>query len=249
MRMPRIERIVVDGLKQVRRHALPDEEARLLGSDFETEISAQSLAAEADLAPRLLRVHRDERWFEMQEIDGALLSDNWLKSERDCSQLLGVLRRLRSISCDHLPTFSLATRCQQLHQRLSEFDAGRGRRMHSRVQALSQENHLSADTLVHGDLHRQNVVVRIADSRWCLLDWEYAHRGHAWEDLAGVLADHPGQLEELECGRGALAASWGDHDESLPLADLRAAVALRSLMNELWTDLFRYVQRGDTKLE
>lgn len=249
MRMPRIERIVADGLRQVRRHAFPEEEARLLGSDFETEISAQSLAAEADLAPRLLRVHRGERWLDMQEIDGTLLSDNWLKSERDCGQLLSVLRRLRSIPCDHLPTFSLTARCQQLHQRLSEYDVGQGRRMHSRVQALSQESDLPADTLVHGDLHRQNVVVRRADSRWCLLDWEYAHRGHAWEDLAGVLADHPGQLEELERGRGALAAAWGDHDESLPLAGLRAAVALRSLMNELWTDLFRYLQRGDRKLE
>lgn len=250
----RIQYVTVNGRRRVRRHPLPSEQARLLGSDAETELVAHRLAVQAGLSPAIIEVEPSGRWLDMEAVVGRGLPDGWLETRTGCTQLLGVLAQLGTIGCEQLPTVCVSARCRQLHVSLAERDAPRARRTEARVRALAAQSvgtadGLVADRLVHGDLHAQNVLVRPETGRWCLLDWEYAHRGHALEDLAGVLADYPDQLTALEQGQGELAVALREADWSISMNQLRTAVALRSLLNELWTDLYTLLQIPSTTLE
>lgn len=245
----RVQYVMVEGRRRVRRHPLAPEPARLLGSDAETELEAHRLAAHAGLAPAIMAVEPSGRWLDMEAVVGHALPEGWLETRAGCHQLLDVLAQLGAIRCEQLPTVCVSSRCRQLHAHLAKRDALRARRTEARVKALAAQSFGVADGLVHGDLHAQNVLIRPETGRWCLLDWEYAHRGHALEDLAGVLADHPDQLTALEQGRGELAIALREADWSISMVDLRAAVALRSLLNELWTDLYTLLQIPPTTLE
>jgi aminoglycoside phosphotransferase (APT) family kinase protein len=257
--LTRVQYVMVGGSRRVRRHPLAPEQARLLGSDAETELEAHRLAVQAGLAPAIIAVEPSGRWLDMEAVVGNTLPNGWLETRSGCHQLLGVLAQLGAIRCEQLPTVCVSSRCRELHAHLAERDAARARRTETRVKALAAQSFgmsdglaaagLVADRLVHGDLHAQNVLIRPEAGRWCLLDWEYAHRGHALEDLAGVLADHPDQLAALEQGRGELAIALREADWSISMVQLRAAVALRSLLNELWTDLYTLLQIPPTVLE
>lgn len=257
--LTRIQYVMVDGSRCVRRYPLAPEQARLLGSNAEIEREAHRLAVEVGLAPAIIAVEPSGRWLDMEAVVGSAPPDGWLKTRTGCHQLLGVLAQLGAIRCEQLPTVCLSSRCRELHAHLAKRDARRAQRTEARVRDLASQGDqaaegwvahgLVADRLVHGDLHAQNVLIRSETGRWCLLDWEYAHRGHALEDLAGVLADHPEQLVALEQGRGELALALREADWSISMNQLRAAVALRSLLNELWTDLYTLLQIPPTKLE
>lgn len=257
--LARIQYVIVDGRRRVRRHPLAPEQARLLGSDAEAELEAHRLAVQAGLAPAIIAAEPSGKWLDMEAVVGNTLPDSWLETRSGCTQLLGVLAQLGAIRCEQLPTVCVGSRCRELHAHLAERDARRAQRTEARVRALAVQSvgtadglvaaGLVADRLVHGDLHAQNVLIRSETGRWCLLDWEYAHRGHALEDLAGVLADHPDQLVALEQGRGELAVALREADWSISMNQLRAAVALRVLLNELWTDLYTLLQIPPTTLE
>jgi aminoglycoside phosphotransferase (APT) family kinase protein len=89
----------------------------------------------------------------------------------------------------------------------------------------STSTHASTPVLVHGDLSPANILLR-ADGAPCLLDWEYAHRGHPDEDLAGLVA----QLDTDSPLIGELARWW---------------VELRRVLDGLWHALARIIAPQD----
>jgi aminoglycoside phosphotransferase (APT) family kinase protein len=251
--------------RTVRRQWMSAKALELLGGDLAVELRAQQKAALIGLAPRVQRVDTDARWIEMEWVQGHHLPADWLQEAAYVRQFIGVLQRLQQIPCSDLPTLCLLERCAVLHSRLSAVDAVRARGHESALRALHER--LGAGSppsegesfLVHGDLHADNVIVRASESRatdvgalseqWCLLDWEYAHRGHALEDLAGVLVGQPGVFQELARGRGALAFALRESGWSLSLSSLETACEVRQVLNALWLDLFAALQKEPLTLE
>lgn len=241
--------------RAVRRHWLPAEFRQALGSEPRIEWQAHQRAAEYGLAPPIQAVNFDQGWLQMPRIDGVHLPNDWLTRSHHCEQLLRSLLALRSVPCDDIPTLSRMTRCQTLHMRLRQRDAAKARTYDLRLSSLAAadsevgEGGSDHTVLVHGDLHRKNIFVPAGTDRWLLIDWEYAHRGHELEDLAGVLADHPGSFEALAAERGELAAALRESCWSPSVQGLGHALALRRLLNDLWADLYATLQKDAGKLE
>lgn len=241
--------------RTVRRHWMSAEALDLLGGDPAVELRAQQQAALVGLAPRVMRVDTDARWLEMEWVDGHHLPDDWLQQAAYAQPLIGILQRLQHIPGDDLPTLCLLERCMLLHSRLLELDAGRAREhepalraLHARTTATASRGE-SRSVFVHGDLHSANVIVRASSADWCLLDWEYAHRGHALEDLAGVLVEQPAMLQALARGQGALALALRESGWSLSLSSLEAACEVRRVLNAVWLDLFAALRKEPSMLE
>lgn len=234
---------------QVRRHWMPQAMGQLLGVEPRVEWLLHQRAADYGLAPRLESVNFEPSGgMQMQRIDGEHLPRDWLQHRQFCQQLCRVLRQLHQIPCGDLPTLSLSARCQVLHGRLAQCAAARAR-VHENalreVMASSAELSLrpsNETVLVHGDLHRENVIVRAGYADWILIDWEYAHRGHDLEDLAGVLTEHPGSFEQLARGQGELAAVLRESSWSPAWEALQSAIRVRQLLNDLWSDLYEIAQ-------
>jgi len=244
-----------EGSVQVRRHWMASRWARQLGGHPEAEWRAHECAAAQGLAPALHAVDLEQGWLQMQRVDGVHLPPDWLRHAVHCRQLLWALRQLRALPCSNLPRLSLIDRCVELHARLRERDAVRARTHDASLRVVvpmspwQDRADVLPAVLVHGDLHAGNVLVHGVTPRWCLLDWEYAHRGHDLEDLAGVLAEDRQSFEQLEQGRGALATALRESDWSPSLERLRRAVAIRQLLNGLWTDLYDALQKDAATLE
>lgn len=125
--------------------------------------------------------------------------------------------------------------------------ADRARRLHRELEALSPQlaqrwdaplthclndwesepslAHQALDCFVHGDLSPENLLCT-PDGHLVLLDFEYAHRGHRLEDLAGLV---------VSC---AVAAShWTSWVSGPETALFDTLVRTRVLLDGLWVDL------------
>lgn len=241
--------------RTVRRQWMPARMHALLGGDPATELCAQRKAAWVGLAPDVMQVNYAGRWIDMEWVPGHHLPHDWLQQARYARQFLDVLGRLQQIPCDDLPAISLLERCAHLHARLTELDAARARlhaesirTLHERVNGLQPSR--GEAVLVHGDLHATNVIVRTKPSDpWCLLDWEYAHQGHALEDLAGVLVEQPAEFAALWQGRGELAAVLRESGWTVSLSALEFDCEIRRVLNAVWRDLFAALQKDPLMLE
>jgi aminoglycoside phosphotransferase (APT) family kinase protein len=77
--------------------------------------------------------------------------------------------------------------------------------------------------LVHGDLTPGNVLVR-DDGTLLLLDWEYAHAGGRWDDLAALCA----------AAEGEPFADWASAVPDVERAGFEARRGLRRSLDALW---------------
>lgn len=219
----------------VRREWAPPAVARALGIDPVVEVAAQRLAAAHGLAPPVLEFDPQARCMLMPFIDGAPLEAEWAKLPERRAAMRDVLDRLRAIDATSLPSIDLSERVCELHERLARLDAAAGQRWQPQVERSLLEARRLASTppriagdraLVHGDLIPQNVIVR-GDGSLCLIDWEYAHRGHGDEDLAGLAA--LGVIADTAVGE---AAGWSLEPGNFPLRR-----QLRRLLDGLWLEL------------
>lgn len=216
--------------------------AGLLGADFRTEVAAQRLAAAQGLAPPVLDHDPDAGWVSMPWMEGQPLEPDWPQRPARCAAVSGLLARLRSVSAPGLPPLDLAARVSLLHRRLAQRDAVAAARFDAelatalpqwqRTTTVSSTEAACAPCLVHGDLTPGNVLVR-PDGSLLLLDWEYAHAGGAWDDLAAMMAGEP-----------RVPAAWAS---AVPLAErgrFDAMLRLRRLLDALWHALRAGIPRG-----
>lgn len=210
--------------------------AAALGIEPGVEVAAQRLAAEHGLAPPVLEFDPQARFMLMPFVDGVMLEADWLQRTDRCAAMRELLGGLRSIAAPALPRLDLVARVRELHARLRQLrPEAAGRWQESLETCLStwqraegQGVHPVGDgeVLVHGDLIPQNVIVR-PDGSLCLIDWEYAHRGHGDEDLAGLA---PG--DETAPWSARRLVEW-----SLQPARLADRRLLRRLLDGLWLEL------------
>lgn len=232
---------------QVCRRWAPAPIADWLGIEPAREIAAQQLAAARGLAPAVLAFDAAKGEFSMVFIEGLPLEVDWERRPERVELLLRIIQTLRVIPANELPEMDLIARLLALHDRLAVVDAARARQWTLRVQrcvdvwrALQAEesqrtaDQMSAPVLVHGDLCPQNIL-RCADGTPCLLDWEYAHRGHPDEDLAGLVASLSADSPLVaELARYSIAPELFDH-----------RVELRRLLDALWYELARVITPQD----
>lgn len=181
----------VEGRCVVRRHWSSVARAAWLGASPDAELAAHRLGSEVGIAPRITAVDRVSRWMELEQVDGAPIVLDELLDSSSRSALVTLLERLRGLAAADVPRLDLASRVDELLDRLSRVDSSAWLMWQQqwRVLRSGAEESDTAPTracLVHGDLHSGNVL-READGRLLCIDWEYAHRGHPLEDLAGLL--------------------------------------------------------------
>lgn len=229
--------------ERVRREWADEETAQLLGVQIEVELAAQRLAANHGLAPKVLRVDLPRRRYWMDYVPGKSLDERWIEQSSERMHMWQLLERLRGIEATELPVIDLAGRTLELHRRLAELEPARARAREAELaNTLAEWRAAGCDRtaelcLVHGDLAPANLRVTAA-GEWRLIDWEYAHRGHPHEDLAGLIV-----CSEAVSGRPANLDRW--RSEYLPphaLSEaqwqaLAARVALRRLLDALWSDV------------
>jgi aminoglycoside phosphotransferase (APT) family kinase protein len=231
-RLNRVQRLNEHGCDVVRRHWATHSIAGPLGADRLVELTAQRLVAAIGLAPPVLAVDLEAGWMSMPFISGAGLDRHWWRRETTTASVLGVLEALRTLPASQLPVISLADRASALHRRLADLAPGVARRWESALRRCLEEwgresalDRQALHCFVHGDVSTDNVLCT-PKGQLILLDFEYAHRGHRLEDLAGLVVS------------GAVAAdrwsSWiGTQDHAL----FATLVRTRSLLDGIWTDL------------
>ena len=231
-RLNRLQRLNEDGCDIIRRHWVSQAIADPLGADRLVELTAQRLVAAIGLAPPVLAVDLEAGWMSMPFIAGAGLDRNWWYCESTTASVLGVLEALRTLPAAQLPALSLVDRARALHRRLADLEpgmAGRWERPLERcLEAWRRESALNFQALhcfVHGDLSTDNVLCT-PEGQLILLDFEYAHRGHRLEDLAGLVVS--GAIEP------ARWANWVTTQDHALFATL---VQTRALLDGIWTDL------------
>lgn len=206
----------------IRREWAPPHVARMLGIDPDVEVDAQRLAAEQGVAPPVLQYDREGRFMIMPFVEGLRLEADWITRPARRVAMRELLARVRSIDASRLPRLDLPIRLRELHDRLASRSADQASSYRfdvewciERLEAIKDDD----STLVHGDLTPENVIVR-ADGSLCLIDWEYAHRGHGDEDLAGLALDAP------------RAGEWSLSPEAFPVR-----IRARRLLDGLWREL------------
>lgn len=218
----RITRIETAQGRFIRREWASADIGALLGIDPQIEVAAQRMAARLGLAPEVIDFDADSRVMLMQHVEGVPLESDWWRRPARRVQMRDVLERLREIRSPSLPTLDIPWRVSTLLESLEARDPRLAASRRGAVQSCLSRWSMARDgdeVMVHGDLTPPNILVR-ADGSWCLLDWEYAHRGHADEDLAGLDGEDP----EL--------ARWAQAPQEFAVR--REA---RSLLDTLWRDL------------
>lgn len=223
--------------ERVRRDWGSAQTAAALGVDHETEVGAQRLAATHGLAPPILRVDTSRRRVWMPWVPGEPLAAGWFDQPTQREQMWQLLDRLRGIDASSLPALDLLQRARFLHRQLIVLDPQQASVRAGTLAALTADwtntgcDRSTMRCLVHGDLTPTNLVVR-TDGSWQLLDWEYAHRGHPLEDLAGLVVASGCSLERWR--REFQPPGVVDEGDWRQLA---VRVALRGLLNDLWTEV------------
>lgn len=247
-RVNRVHRVLHPDGDLVRREHAQDEFAKSLGADPAVEVRAQRLAAAVGLAPSVL--HHDAAacvtW--MPFVAGRALENFWWRSEARRTSMRAALDTLRAVQpIAEIPPLSLGDRIAELQHRLFVVDRSAALRLatdSAAARAALARYEWSAAAgccLVHSDLGPHNVLVT-DDGSLVLLDWEYAHVGHAFEDLAGLevaAGDDAAELRPLLLEWCAAAVAVDD-----PAGRLDALVAARRALDAQWLALVE--ARGQT---
>lgn len=232
----RLRRIATPAGWQVERAWHPGALAEL-GVDMRAEVAAQRLAAQHGLAPPVLGFDPAAGVMRMPWVEGVALEQDWPRRASRRAAMRDTLERLRAVPATGLTPLDLPARVLLLHGRLAARDAVRASAHASAVEAalaawraaspvtLSAAGS-AAPCLVHGDLTSGNILMR-EDGSLVLLDWEYAHAGGPWDDLAALCAV-------------AGSEPFADWVSAVPAAERARFEAMRGLrrsLDALWYDL------------
>jgi aminoglycoside phosphotransferase (APT) family kinase protein len=240
----RLRRIATPAGWQVERVWHPGALAEL-GADMHMEVAAQRLAAQHGLAPPVLGFDPVAGVMRMPWVEGVPLEVDWHRRDGRRAAMREILERLRGVAAGGLEALDLRERVRLLHRRLGARDAARAT-MHapaveqalaawdaasslgpqSGSQASSSPAAEAAPCLVHGDLTPGNILVR-EDGSLLLLDWEYAHAGGPWDDLAALCA----------AAEDDAFAGWASSVPVTEHARFAAMRGLRRTLDALWYDL------------
>lgn len=233
----RLRRIATHTGWQVERAWHPGALAEL-GADMHMEVAAQRLAARHGLAPPVLEFDPVAGVMRMPWVEGVPLEPDWPRRAQRRAAMQEMLERLRGVPASGLSPLDLPARLRLLQARLAARDAARAAPMAPAVEeALAvwgaassscappgpQAPHppagRAAACLVHGDLTPGNILVR-QDGSLLLIDWEYAHAGGPWDDLAALCAAADGEPFD----------GW---TSAVPVAERARFAAMRELRRSL----------------
>lgn len=228
----RVQRLHEEGHDIVRRCWAERSIADILGSDRVAEVTAQRLVAAIGRAPPVLAVDFDAGWMSMPFVAGARIDALWWERGSSSKAVLDLLAALRLLPSAQLPMIHLADRARRLHRELEALSPQLAQRWDAPLTHCLNDwesepslAHEALDCFVHGDLSPENLLCT-PDGHLVLLDFEYAHRGHRLEDLAGLV---------VSC---AVEASHWTNWVSVPEAALfDTLVRTRLLLDGLWVDL------------
>lgn len=216
----------------------PTGAAAELGADMHAEVAAQRLAAAHGLAPPVLAFDPSARTLRMPWVEGLPLDPAWPTSPAQRAAMAALLGRLRALPAPGLPTLDLPGRILALHRRLAARDAPRAALLADEVGAalalwdsvaapdVGPDSPHAPRCLVHGDLTSANILLR-DDGTVLLLDWEYAHAGGPWDDLAGLCAT-------FDAIGGAPLDDWVAAVPAVVRPRFDAARRARRLLDTLW---------------
>lgn len=247
----RLRRIGTPEGWQVERCWHPDSLAEF-GVDMHAEVAAQRLAAQHGLAPPVLGFDPAARLMRMPWVEGAPLEPDWPQRAPRRAAMREVLERLRAVPATALAPLDLPARVRSLQGRLAARDGARAAAHAPAVQeALAawrsasipaspraapsdpQDAGAAVPCLVHGDLTPGNVLVR-EDGSLLLLDWEYAHAGGPWDDLAALCA----------AAEGDPFIDWASCVPAVERARFEAMRGLRRSLDVLWYALAETLPDG-----
>jgi aminoglycoside phosphotransferase (APT) family kinase protein len=228
----RVQRLHEEGHDIVRRYWAERSIADILGSDRVAEVTAQRLVAAIGRAPPVLAVDFDAGWMSMPFVAGARIDALWWERGSSSKAVLDLLAALRLLPSAQLPMIHLADRARRLHRELEALSPQLAQRWDAPLTHCLNDwesepslAHQALDCFVHGDLSPENLLCT-PDGHLVLLDFEYAHRGHRLEDLAGLV---------VSC---AVAAShWTNWVSGPETALFDTLVRTRVLLDGLWVDL------------
>jgi aminoglycoside phosphotransferase (APT) family kinase protein len=228
----RVQRLHEEGHDIVRRYWAERSIADILGSDRVAEVTAQRLVAAIGRAPPVLAVDFDAGWMSMPFVAGARIDALWWERGSSSKAVLDLLAALRLLPSAQLPMIHLADRARRLHRELEALSPQLAQRWDAPLTHCLNDwesepslAHQALDCFVHGDLSPENLLCT-PDGHLVLLDFEYAHRGHRLEDLAGLV---------VSC---AVAAShWTSWVSGPETALFDTLVRTRVLLDGLWVDL------------
>jgi aminoglycoside phosphotransferase (APT) family kinase protein len=186
----------------------PSPETTLLGADRRHEISAQRLAAQAGLAPRVIAVAPDHSFQVSEYVAGETADAARLASAAGLARLGASLQLLRALAApEALRGADLMARTRRLVRLAAAAGAGDGAL--AAALGAAEAGWAAAGggrqpCLVHSDPNPGNVVLTPSGTA-VLLDWEYAHVGDPLQDPAAWLQACPalaGRERELlhACG-------------------------------------------------
>jgi aminoglycoside phosphotransferase (APT) family kinase protein len=247
-RVNRVYRVAHPAGDLVLREHATDEFAKSLGADPVVEVQAQRLAADAGLAPSVLHHDAVAGVVWMPFVPGHALENLWWRSAARRKAMRVTLEALRSVqpSAD-IPTLFLEDRIATLQERLFVADRSAARRLDADCDAARatlanyEWSQAAGRCLVHSDLGPHNVLVN-GDGSLMLLDWEYAHVGHVFEDFAGLQVAAGHDAAELR----PLLLEWCAAQPALddPAGRLDALVMARRTLDAQWLALVE--ARGQT---
>lgn len=228
----RVQRLHEEGHDIVRRYWAERSIADILGSDRVAEVTAQRLVAAIGRAPPVLAVDFDAGWMSMPFVAGARIDALWWERGSSSKAVLDLLAALRLLPSAQLPMIHLADRARRLHRELEALSPQLAQRWDAPLTHCLNDwesepslAHQALDCFVHGDLSPENLLCT-PDGHLVLLDFEYAHRGHRLEDLAGLV---------VSCA--VAARHWTNWVSGPETALFDTLVRTRVLLDGLWVDL------------
>ena len=171
-----------------------DAAATCLGVDRDREALLQAAASAAGLAPALVHVDPQRRFFIAEYVGGdAWRTEDFGRADR-LRELAARLRELHTLPPPACAPFDLLTVLRGHAWSIADAEP-RERdwvdHLLSRAELAMREtrSELRAPTIVHNDLHHSNIVGTGSAIR--LLDWEYAAVADPLFDIACILAYYP----------------------------------------------------------
>ncbi len=196
------------------------------GSSWSEEYRLQRIAAELELAPRLLLQDTACKLMVMEHAGQPITSP---VSDGLVQQAGRLLRTLHSSPC-HLETRTYGDLLEQLLEQatikgldLSRLDLAAGRQ----IAAVWDKQ---PGCWCHHDLSPGNVLVK--EGKPCLIDWEYSGRGNPAFDLACL-------ANSWKLGQNQLSLLLGTHNMGVDGEALQLAGKLVKLFDQLWYSLYQ----------
>jgi aminoglycoside phosphotransferase (APT) family kinase protein len=206
------------------------------------EVSIQTLAANAGIAPRIVWASEEGDVLVTEYVPGRAWGAQDMGDPEQLRRLCAVWRALRTVPAPALEPFDGAATATRYRAAIVGTEGDDARRLDAaRDEAVRLARAIAAEgrapTIIHGDPHHANVVDD--DTHVRLVDWEYAALADPLGDPGCLLAYYPS-------GRtfASQILGWSGLDDIADVAALDRVRRLYELLSMLWSRVVALAQSG-----